>query len=135
MDCIFCKIISGELPCYKVYENESVFVFLDIGPVSPGHTLFVPRRHATNLNEGSAEEAVELMKAVYMLAPAIIKAVGASGYNLGMNHGLAAGQDVMHTHLHLMPRVDGVARTFVKTNPTQEELAEVAMKIRNLLLR
>jgi len=113
-----------------VIENDQILAFLDIGPVSVGHTLFVPKRHAENLAVGSVEEAVDLMKAVYTTAPAIMKAVGASGYNLGMNHGLAAGQDVFHTHLHLMPRVDGVERAFVKMHPTQEELAKVAVKIR-----
>ncbi len=130
MDCIFCKIIAGEIPCHKVFENEHVLAFLDIGPVSVGHTLFVPKKHAENLAVGSVDEAVELMKAIYLTAPAIMKAVGASGYNLGMNHGIAAGQDVFHTHLHLMPRVDGVARAFAKTHPTQEELAMVAEKIK-----
>lgn len=130
MDCIFCKIIASEIPCHKVFENDSVLAFLDIGPVSTGHTLFVPKKHAKNLEVGSVDEAIELMKAIYKLAPAIMKAVGASGYNLGMNHGLSAGQDVFHTHLHFMPRVDGVARAFVKTHPTPEELAVTAKKIR-----
>ncbi len=130
MDCIFCKIIAGDIPCHKVFENEHVLAFLDIGPVSVGHTLFVPKKHAIDLAGGSVDEAVELMKAIYSTAPAIMRAVGASGYNLGMNHGLSDGQDVFHTHLHLMPRVDGVARTFVKMHPTQEELADVSAKIR-----
>ncbi len=130
MDCIFCKIIAGDIPCHKVFENERVLAFLDIGPVSTGHTLLVPKKHAANLGEGSTDDAIELMKVVHQLAPAIMKATGATGYNLGMNHGVSAGQDVFHTHLHLMPRVDGLARTFVKMSPTMEELAATAEAIR-----
>ncbi|MBI1907956.1 HIT family protein [Candidatus Uhrbacteria bacterium] len=130
MDCLFCKIIAGEIPCHKMYEDEKTFAFLDIGPVSEGHTLVVPKAHATNLNEGTREDAVAVMATVHAIAPAIMRGLGASGYNLGMNHGLSAGQDVMHTHVHIMPRKDGVERTFVKTHPSQDELKAVADKIR-----
>lgn len=130
MDCLFCKIIAGEIPAHKVYEDERAFAFLDIGPVSTGHTLVVPKTHAENLNAGSREDAAYLLGVVHVIAPAILQAVGASGYNLGMNHGISAGQDVMHTHLHVMPRQDGSQRTFTKTHPSQEELTAVAEKIR-----
>lgn len=129
-DCLFCKIITGQIPSHKLYENELVFAFLDIGPVSKGHTLVVPKKHALNLSEGSAEDAVELMKVVYLLGKKIMPALGATGYNLGMNHGEDAGQDVMHTHLHIMPRYVGDERKFIKTFPSKEELSIVAEKIR-----
>lgn len=132
-DCLFCKIIAGQIPCHKIYENEKVFAFLDIGPVSTGHTLVVPKRHAENLAAGSAEDARALMDAIYELAPKILHGVGATGYNLGMNHGEVAGQDVLHTHLHVMPRKEGEGRAFVKTHPSQEELAKVAEQIRAAL--
>ncbi len=131
MSCLFCSIIAGEIPCCKVYEDESVIAFLDIGPVSIGHTLVVPKAHAENLEAGSLADAERLMSAVYSIAPSITKAVGADGYNLGMNHGECAGQDVMHTHLHIMPRTSGVPRSFTKTHPSKEELAATAEKIRN----
>lgn len=129
-DCLFCKIIAGAIPAHKVYEDDRVLAFLDIGPVSTGHTLVIPKTHAENFNAGSREDAAHLAEVVHVIAPAIMRAVDASGYNLGMNHGVAAGQDVLHTHLHLMPRQDGSQRTFTKTHPSQDELAAVAEKIR-----
>lgn len=131
MDCLFCKIIAGTIPCHKVYEDNRAFAFLDIGPVAQGHTLVVPKAHAENLDAGSKEDAMHLLGVIHDIAPNIMRAVGASGYNLGMNHGISAGQDVMHTHLHIMPRKDDEARTFVKTHPSQDDLAAIAEKIRN----
>jgi len=133
MSCLFCSIVSGEISCQKVYEDADTFAFLDIGPVSEGHTLVVPKIHAADLASGSAESAERLMATVYRIAPAIMKAVGAQGYNLGMNHGESAGQDVFHTHVHIMPRKNGVSRVFVKTHPSQESLAVIAVSIREAL--
>ena len=128
-DCLFCKIIAGEVQSHKLYEDEDVYAFLDIGPVSRGHTLIIPKNHAENLTEGTEDDAAKLMRAVHKLAPKITKALGASGYNLGMNHGADAGQLVFHTHIHLMPRYVDQPRTFEKMSPSQEELAEVAAEI------
>ena len=132
-NCLFCKIIVGDIPSFKVYEDERVFAFLDIGPVTKGHTLFIPKNHAENLTEGSVEDAEALMRAVHAVAPKIVKALGGTGYNLGMNHGVDAGQEVFHTHVHVMPRYAGEPRTFVKTGPSQEKLAEIAKTIQNHL--
>lgn len=133
MSCLFCSIIAGEIPCHKVYEDESVIAFLDIGPVSTGHTLVLPKTHAENLEAGSVADAEKLMSVIYTIAPPIMKAVGADGYNLGMNHGESAGQDVMHTHLHIMPRTNGAPRSFTKTHPSQADLAATAEAIRSEL--
>lgn len=133
MPCLFCSIIVGDIPCYKIYEDEHVFAFLDIGPVSEGHTLVIPKIHAENLQAGSALDAGRLLSAVHQIAPAIMQAVGASGYNLGMNHGECAGQDVMHTHLHIMPRKKDAPRVFTKTHPSKEELTATAEKIRKII--
>lgn len=133
-DCIFCKIISGDIPCHKIYEDNEVLAFLDIGPVSEGHTLVIPKTHVTDLGCGSREVAMQLMGVVHAIAPAIMRALGAAAYNLGMNHGVDAGQDVLHTHLHIMPRKHGEPRAFVKTHPSQEELAATAEKIRNAIV-
>jgi len=135
MSCLFCSIVAGDIPCQKIYEDESVLAFLDIGPVSEGHSLIVPKNHAENLQAGSSADAEKLMAVIYAIAPSILRAVGADGYNLGMNHGECAGQDVMHTHLHIMPRKNGVARSFVKTHPSQAELSIIAEKIREELKR
>lgn len=133
MSCLFCKIVAKEIPAEIVFENDHVLAFLDIGPVSEGHTLVVPKAHAENLSAGSEEEACALMSAVHKLAPCILKGIGADGYNLGMNHGEVAGQEIMHTHLHIMPRKAGMMRTFTKLRPTKEELAISAEKIRNCI--
>jgi len=130
-DCLFCKIVNGEIPSEKVFENESTFVFLDIGPVSKGHLLVIPKRHAKDLQSGSVDDALEIMKTVYKIAPAVMKALQATGYNLGMNHGVDAGQDVFHTHVHFMPRYENDTRRFVKTRPSKEELFEIGELIRN----
>lgn len=129
-DCLFCKIVTGTVPAQKLYEDEKILAFLDIFPVSQGHALIIPKNHAQDLNSGSKDDAVAIMETAYFLAPIIMKALGASGYNLGMNHGVSAGQDIFHTHLHLMPRYDGEARNFDKTNATPEELKEIGEKIR-----
>lgn len=129
-DCLFCKIVAGQIPCHKVFENDRVLAFLDIGPVSTGHTLVIPKVHADNLAANTREDATALMVAIYDLAPKIVAAVGASGYNLGMNHGEVAGQDVFHTHFHIMPRKAGEKREFVKQRPSPEDLAKVAEQIR-----
>lgn len=124
-NCLFCKIVAGSIPCYKVFENDSVLAFLDIFPVSKGHTLVIPKNHARDLAAGSVEDSVELMKVIHDLAPKITAALGGSGYNLGMNHGADAGQEIWHTHIHIMPRYNGDARTFIKTHPSEEELKAV----------
>ena len=133
MSCLFCSIVAGDIPCHKIYEDESTFAFLDIGPVSTGHTVIIPKTHAENLQAGSVDDAVALMKTIHFIVPAILQGVHADGYNLGMNHGECAGQDVMHTHLHIMPRKNGVPRSFTKTHPTQEELQQTAEKIRAVI--
>jgi histidine triad (HIT) family protein len=133
MTCLFCSMIAGEIPAHGVYQNDHVFAFLDIGPVSKGHTLIIPKVHAENLGAGTADTARHLMDAVYVLAPAIMQAVKADGYSLGMNHGECAGQEVLHTHLHIMPRWNGVPRTFTKEHPSQEELKVTAETIRSFL--
>jgi histidine triad (HIT) family protein len=132
MPCLFCRIIAKEIPAEIVFENSQVLAFLDIGPVSPGHTLVIPKEHAENLGQGTEQAATACMAAVHQLAPKIMLALGAQGYNLGMNHGEVAGQEVLHTHLHIMPRYTGQPRTFSKTHPTPAELHEIGDKIRQL---
>ena len=129
-DCLFCKIIAREIPAEIVYENEKTLAFLDIGPVSKGHTLVIPKTHATHLSEGTQEDALALMSTIHLLAPKMAAALEATGYNLGMNQGADAGQDVFHTHIHIMPRYAGDLRKFVKMHPSKEELHEVGELIR-----
>ena len=129
-NCLFCNIVAGSVPSHKLYEDEHTYVFLDLFPVSRGHLLVIPKEHAEDLGAGSLEAAVHMMKTVHTIAPRVTKALGATGYNLGMNHGKDAGQLIAHTHIHLMPRYAGVARSFEKTKPSEEELTNIADEIR-----
>jgi histidine triad (HIT) family protein len=129
-DCLFCKINAGEVPSHQIYEDDVTNVFLDIFPVSKGHMLIVPKEHAEDLGRGSEEAAVNMMKTVHKIAPGVMKALGATGYNLGMNHGKDAGQLVWHTHIHFIPRYEGDERSFEKKEVDQEELAKIAEQIR-----
>ncbi len=106
-DCIFCNIIRGEIPSYKVYEDESVLAFLDIHPVNQGHMLVIPKTHARNVFDISADDWTAVMKVVHALAGKIEKAVGADGINLAMNNREHAGQVVDHAHVHIIPRFKG----------------------------
>ena len=131
-DCIFCKIVAGEIPSHKVYEDDHVFAFLDIKPLNPGHTLVVPKHHMENLLETSLEEARVLMDALKAIAPAVLRAVGASACNISTNNGRAAGQVVFHTHFHIIPRHedDGYA-PWHRNAEEASDPAQVAEKIRH----
>lgn len=106
-DCIFCKIIKGEIPSSKVYEDKKVFAFLDINPINKGHVLVVPKNHSLDLSDMADEDIKNLFIAAKKIANAVMKATGAQGCNLGMNNRKAAGQLVMHSHLHIIPRFEG----------------------------
>lgn len=101
--CIFCKIITGELPSTKVYEDAEVCAFLDIKPVNPGHTLVIPKKHFENIHDMPDALVGKVAIAAKKVADAILK-LGARGVNIGMNNGEAAGQIVFHAHMHVMPR-------------------------------
>ena len=103
-DCIFCKIIAGELPCAKVYENEHVIAFLDLSQVTKGHTLVIPKIHKKDVFELTPEIAGHLFEAVPKIANALNTAFEPIGMNLLNNNGEFAGQSVFHFHLHLIPR-------------------------------
>ena len=101
--CVFCKIIKGEIPSTKVYEDKDTFAFLDIKPVNPGHVLVIPKQHFVNIHDTSEEAFVQVALVAKKIADAILKA-GAKGVNIGMNNGVHAGQSVFHAHMHVMPR-------------------------------
>jgi histidine triad (HIT) family protein len=103
-DCIFCKIIRGEIPCIKVYEDDKVLAFEDINPISIGHTLIIPKRHAQNLWEIPGEDLVAVHQASQKVALGISKALNPTGIALLQLNGRGANQVVMHYHLHLVPR-------------------------------
>jgi histidine triad (HIT) family protein len=103
---IFDKILDGEIPCHRVYEDEHVLAFLDIGPLSPGHTLVIPKERKAYLHELSDESAAALGRALPRLCRAVVRATGASDYNVLQNNGPAAHQVVMHVHFHIIPKMD-----------------------------
>ncbi|OGL60985.1 hypothetical protein A3H10_03335 [Candidatus Uhrbacteria bacterium RIFCSPLOWO2_12_FULL_46_10] len=106
-DCIFCKIIAGEIPSEKVYEDEHVLAFLDIAPVNPGHTLVIPKTHSSDFLDTTESSLIVVVKVLPKIAKAIMWAVGADGFNIGVNNGAAAGQIVPHMHFHVIPRLSG----------------------------
>lgn len=107
MSCIFCKIIAGEIPGYKVYEDEAVLAFLDINPVQPGHTLVVPKKHAANLEEIDEQTLCRVMQVVKRVGLSLKNNLGAAGYNVLENNDPVAGQVVPHLHFHVTPRSAG----------------------------
>lgn len=103
-DCIFCKIVSGDAPAYKVFENDEVVAFLDIFPWAKGHTLVVPKGHSPNIFEISEADAAAVIRAVRKIAPVLRDTVEAEGMNLLQSNGRAGWQTVDHFHMHLIPR-------------------------------
>lgn len=130
-DCIFCKIIAGKVPAHKVYENDKIFAFLDISPVNPGHTLVVPRAHHTDLLETPDDVLSDMITRTKKIAAAIVKAVKADGFNIGVNTKPAAGQAVFHTHLHIIPRFSGDGlKHWPHKKLTPEEMQKVTEQIK-----
>jgi histidine triad (HIT) family protein len=105
-DTIFSKIIRGEIPCHKVYEDDRVFAFLDINPLSRGHTLVVPKEPAVTLDELSDESAAAIGRVLPRLARAVVQATGVRAYNILQNNGERAHQAVFHVHFHIIPKPD-----------------------------
>lgn len=101
---IFTKILSGEIPCHKVYEDELVLAFLDIGPLSQGHTLVIPKEAARTLDELSEESAAAIGRALPRLCRAVKSATGCPAYNILQNNEAAAHQAVFHVHFHIIPK-------------------------------
>jgi len=134
MPSIFSKIIAREIPAHIVYEDENTIAFLDINPVNPGHTLVVPKNEKPNILESSEEDLVRVLQVVRKIAPAIVKAVGAEGFNTVTNTGEASGQSVLHTHFHIIPRFKNDGHMPWAHSPmNQDELEQVVIKIKNNL--
>ncbi|MCX6752672.1 MAG: HIT family protein [Candidatus Nomurabacteria bacterium] len=104
-NCIFCKIIKGEIPAHKVYEDKTTLAFLDISPVNIGHTLVIPKEHYINIYETPENIMMDMMKTVKKISHAIKKGLDADGINVAMNNEGAAGQVVFHSHIHVIPRI------------------------------
>jgi len=106
-ECVFCKIVKGELPCFKVYEDERVLAFEDINPIAEGHTLIIPKRHAENLWEIAGEDLTAIHAASKRVAHALREILRPTGIAVLQLNGQGAKQVVLHYHLHLVPRISG----------------------------
>jgi histidine triad (HIT) family protein len=111
-DCIFCKIVAGQVPCVKVHEDDSCLAFLDIGPLAEGHVLLIPRDHYPTVDQMPAESAGTMLRNLPALVRAVKQATDAAGLNVLQNNGKAAHQEVGHVHFHLIPRNPGDAFQF-----------------------
>jgi histidine triad (HIT) family protein len=105
--CIFCKISAGERPAAKIYEDDVVLAFLDIGPISDGHTLVMPKQHFETLHDCPPEFLGKVCSRLGKIAGAVAKAMNSQGYNVLCNNGKVAGQHVGHLHFHIIPRNSG----------------------------
>lgn len=132
---IFDKILSGEIPSYKVYEDDHVFAFLDIGPLSPGHTLVIPKERKAQLDQLSDDSAAAIGRVLPRLCRAVMAATGASAYNVLQNNGSAAHQAVFHVHFHIIPKLGeaglGILWPAGKLDPSRG--SELQKKIRAAL--
>lgn len=140
-DCIFCKIVKGEIPCAKIYENKNLLVFMDIQPINKGHLLIIPKEHnelITNLKDNILEEMIKIARKLDISLRNI--KIKCEGVNLFLADGESAGQEVFHVHLHVIPRFkdDGFGFRFpknYKNKPTQEELNKIAEEIKKEILK
>lgn len=139
-NCIFCKIIEGDIPSAKIYEDEHVYAFMDIMPVTKGHVLLIPKKHIENIYHFTEEDAAEFFKAAPKVANALKDEFEPIGMNLLQNNGSAAGQTVFHYHLHFIPRYDETDGFNLSTweskqaEFTTEKVQALAEKIRQKLL-
>ena len=132
MDCIFCRIIAGEIPCYRVAENDDCLAFLDIEPAAKGHTLVIPKQHSQDLLDTSPDTLALVAQMVQQVAHQIDVTLEPDGINMLQNNRPAAGQVVMHYHVHLIPRWndDNVMQAWRPKLATQLDLNEIAAQLR-----
>ena len=105
MATLFTRIIEGEIPCYKVYEDDDVFAFLDIGPLAPGHTLVIPKLPIERLEDLPEDVAAAIGRVLPRIGRAVLRASGASDYHVVQKNGASAGQVVPHVHFHVIPKL------------------------------
>jgi len=132
-DCIFCKIIDGQIPAERVYEDDTAVAILDINPVRPGHTLVLPKEHVQDFDSCEPQLLARLIQSVQSAAHRVMKGMHAEGFNLTVLNGPAAGQEVFHLHFHVVPRNsgDGASMGWRHRKYKEGEMAEVAAGIRN----
>lgn len=133
--CIFCKIVAGEIPAAKVYEDELTVAFMDIGQVNPGHVLVASKRHAVTVLDLTAEEAAAVMQTAQRIAHAAQQAFAPDGITLFQANGAAGEQTVFHFHMHVLPRHegDGMALTWPRKEPAMPLLQHYAQQLQTAL--
>lgn len=131
-NCVFCKILNGDIPSAKLYEDDDFVIILDVGPAAFGHALVVPKNHYANIYEMPEEMLSKCMCLAKVWGEKLVKALNADGLNLVQNNGLAAGQTVFHYHLHLIPRYDGdaVGGLWTPGSLSDEQRKEILEKVK-----
>jgi histidine triad (HIT) family protein len=131
MDCVFCKILDGSLPSWRVYEDDGAVAFLDKGQATRGHTLVIPRRHATDIWELTEDEAAAVMRVAHRVARLLRERLPMRGLNVTQANGAAAWQEVFHYHVHLIPRYgdDDYRPPWRSRHPSEEQLSEIRREI------
>lgn len=131
-DCIFCKIIRGQIPCFKLYEDARTLAFMDINPVNPGHALVVPKFHAPNLFETPDEWLAVSMATARKVATAVQDVLAPHGLNLVQANGPGAAQSVLHLHLHILPRAqdDNLALNWGLRPGKMDDINDLAQRLR-----
>lgn len=134
-DCVFCRIVSGEIPSTVVWEDESTLAFMDIGSVNPGHVLVACKIHVDNVFGLDDRQAAAVFQTTARVAKAVNRAFSPQGVSVYQANGAAAGQTVLHFHIHVVPRHegDGMDLVWPVKNPPRAALEEAAVKIRRLL--
>ena len=134
-DCVFCKIVAGQIPATKVHEDADTLAFMDIGQVNPGHVLVALKAHRENLFALDDAQAAAVFRTAARVARAVRAAFSPAGMSVYQANGKPAGQTVFHFHLHLVPRHDddGMQLTWPVKNPPREKLEDYAAKIRSKL--
>ena len=129
-DCIFCAIAEGEIPSFKIYEDELVLAYLDINPFAKGHTLVIPKVHSSGLLDTPDETLAAIIARVKKVAAHLKTALPCDGFNILQNNGEAAGQTVMHVHFHIVPRYGDEPLTFENHPGDMDELKALSERLR-----
>ena len=134
-NCVFCKIVSMELPAAVVYQNQSIMAFLDVNPLAEGHLLVIPREHYGQVTQMPPDQCAELLSPVPKLGRALVEITGAGGFNILINQGQVAGQVVPHVHCHLIPRKpdDGLGYRWNAGTYAKDRDAELAAAFQQAL--
>jgi len=132
MDCLFCKIGKGKILADVIYEDKKILAFLDIHPLSLGHTMVIPKKHAENILDLDKEDIGPIFEAVKKLTGILNKAFDPQGFTIGINHGKVSGQAIDHLHIHIIPRFNedgGGSLHSIVNNPPEVPLEEIKKKI------